>query len=208
MLDQDIRDNIGVFFVAGHETTSSTLKWILCMLVSHPEVQRKARKEVLDKTPNGLTYDTLKDLEYIDWIIHETMRLYPAAALIGGRQVPTETILGDWKIPAKTVVQIDLASMLQSTEIWGDKPEVFRPERWSPEVLTKEQRSAWLPFSYGPRICIGMNFSLTEQKIFLANLLREYSWIELEKDAVLTTKKGFLNTPDTKKMRIKFVKAQ
>jgi len=98
--------------------------------------------------------------------------------------------------------------MLQSTEIWGDKPEIFRPERWSPEVLTKEQRSAWLPFSYGPRICIGMNFSLIEQKIFLSTLLREYSWIELAKDAVLTTKKGFLNTPETKKMKIKFVKAQ
>jgi len=62
-------------------------------------------------------------------------------------------MFGDWRIPEKTLVQIDFASILQSIKVWGD-PEIFRPERWSPEVLTKKQRSAWIPFSYGPRICI------------------------------------------------------
>jgi len=203
--DRDIRDNVGLFFLAGHETTSSTLSWILGLLASHPEVQQKARKEILEKTPNGLTYESLKDFEYLDWIIHETMRMYPAVSLLPGRYVPTETILGDWKIPENTIIQLDFVSILYNEQIWGD-PKIFRPERWSPDVLTKEQRSAWIPFSYGPRICIGMNFSLVEQKIFLATLLKEYSQIELTKDSILTKREGFLNVPDTSKMKMKFVK--
>jgi len=145
MSDKDIRDNVGLFFLAGHETTSTTLQYTLGLLATHPEVQRKARNEVLEKTPNGLTYESLKDLDYLDWIIHESMRLYPAAPSLAGRKLKTETILGDWKIPENTTFQIDLVSMMHDEKIWGD-PEVFRPERWSPEVITKEQRSSWIPF--------------------------------------------------------------
>jgi len=204
MAEKDIRDNVAVFFLAGHGTTSSTLTWIIAMLATHPEIQQKARKEILEKTPNGLTYESLKEFEYLDWVIHETMRMYPAVPVIGGRKVQTDLLLGDWKIPANTIIQIDFVSLLYDPKIWGD-PEKFRPERWSPENLTKEQRSSWMPFSYGPRICIGMNFSLVEQKIFLASLLREFSQIELAKDSVITTKKN--HAVDTEKMKISFVKA-
>jgi len=205
MEDQIIRDNVGVFFLAGHETTSASLQWTIAMLASHPEIQEKARKEVFEKVPKELTFESLKDLEYIDWIVHETMRLYPAAPVIGGRQLQTETIIGDWKVPEKIIIQLDLISNLQDPQIWGD-PSNYRPERWSSDVLTKEQRSAWIPFSYGPRICIGMNFSLVEQKIFIATLLREFSKIELEKGYALQVKSGFINSPDSKKMKIKFEK--
>jgi len=204
MTDKDIRDNVGLFFLAGHETTSTTLQYTLGLLATHPEVQRKARNEVFEKTPNGLTYESLRDFEYLDWIIHESMRLYPAAPTLSGRKINKETIIGDWKITENTIIQIDLVTMLHSDKIWGD-PEVFRPERWSPEVITKEQRSSWIPFSYGPRNCIGMNFSLTEQKIFLTSVLLEYSWFELAKDGVVIPKGGFLNAPDTSKMKIKFI---
>jgi len=163
--------------------------------------------EVLEKTQNGLTYESLKDLEYIDWFIHETMRMYPAAPVVGQRtiQTGTETTIGDWKIPEKTFIQINLINMLYDPLIWGD-PRTFRPERWSPENLTKDQRSAWMPFSYGPRVCIGMNFSLVEQKIFLAVILREFSCIQLSKNSSLEVDcKGFLNPPDSDKLKINFV---
>jgi len=206
MSESDIRDNVGIFFLAGHETTSSTLSWAMAMLASHPEVQEKARKEVFEKTPNVLDYESIKNLEYIDWIVHETMRLHPAIPAIGGRQPKKEVVLGDWKIPENTLIQMDLASMLHDPHVWGD-PEVFRPERWSPENLTKEQRTAWMPFSYGPRICIGMNFSLLEQKIFLSTLLREFCSIRFAQDGqVVPEKINFIHCPNFEKLKIEFVK--
>jgi len=205
MSDKDVRDNVSIFFLAGHETTASTLSWVLGLLASHPEIQKKAREEVFQKAPNGLTYDVLKDFEYIDCIIHEVMRMYPAAPLIGGRKCTTDVVLGDWFIPAQTVVQIDLITMLYDKKIWGD-PEIFRPERWAPENLTKEQRSTWMPFSYGPRICIGMNFSLVEQKIFIATVLREFSEVKFANGAKLCNGASLLNVPDGEKLVIQFVK--
>jgi len=187
MADKDIRCNVGTFFLAGHETTTSILLWIVGLIAKYPEVQEKARKEVLENTKNGFTYETLKDLNYIDWIIREAMRLYPPVSVteyILFRRTETETIIGNYYIPAKTRIQVDFVSMLHSKEIWGD-PQNFRPERFDPDILTKEQRSSWMPFSNGPRICIGMNFSLTQQKIFLATLLREFSLIKLSENSVL-----------------------
>jgi len=184
MTERDIRSNVATFFLAGHETTSSTLMWIIGLIAKHQDVQAKARKEVLEKIKNGFTYETLKELNYLDWIIHETMRLYPAAPVISQRRTETATIIGPYHIPEKTFIQIDFISILHSKEIWGD-PLNFRPERFDPEILTKEQRSAWMPFSYGPRICIGMNFSLVEQKIFLATILREFSSIKLAENSFI-----------------------
>jgi len=193
------------FFLAGHETTASTLTWILGLLAKYPEIQEKARKEVLTKTPNGLTYESLKDLEYIDWIIHEAMRLYPTVPNVGPRINVKDTTIGDWNVPANTVIILDIITMLYSPKIW-ENPKEFIPERWAPEKLTKEQRTAWIPFSYGPRICIGMNFSLVEQKIFLGTILREFSQITLPKGSVLEVdKRKFLMTPDHKKLTVQFV---
>jgi len=202
--DSDIRDNVGVFFIAGHETTASSLTWLLSLIAKYPEVQDKARKEVLEHTKDGFTYETLKDLQYLEWIIHETMRLYPTVPEIF-RLVKTDTIIGNWKIPANTIIQLDFITMLHNAEIWGD-PENFRPERWSPENLTKEQRTCWMPFSYGPRICIGMNFSLLEQKIFLVTILRQFSSIKLPTNSVLepSTKRGILNAPNFDKFLVQF----
>jgi len=192
------------FFLAGHETTSSTLTWLLSLIAKHPEVQDKARKEVLEHTKDGFTYETLKDLRYLEWIIQETMRLYPAIPVVGQRLVKTDTILGDWKIPEGAVIQLDFITMLNSEEIWGD-PQNFRPERWDPENLTKEQRTSWMPFSYGPRICIGMNFSLVEQKIFLVTILGQFSSIKMPANSVLEPQaKGLLNAPNFDKFLVQF----
>jgi len=80
---------------------------------------------------------------------------------------------------------------------------VVRPERWF--EVTKEQRNAWLPFSYGPRICIGMNFSMLEQKIFLVHLLQRFTSIELSPNAQIKAKiGGVTSSPDFDKLSLTF----
>jgi len=133
------------------------------------------------------------------------MRIYPAVPIIGNRRTTdTEMMIGDWKLPEKSRVQIDFISMLHKSDIWSD-PENFRPERFNPEILTKEQRTAWMPFSYGPRVCIGMNFSLVEQKIFIATILREFSVIKLPINSVVEVDtRSFLYAPNFDKFTVQF----
>jgi len=200
-----IRDNVSLFFLAGHETTSSSLSWIVATIASNQEVQDKARKEVFEKIPNELTYENVKELPYIEGLIKEILRLYPGVRSLGGRFVPKETILGHVRIPAGAFVSADLVTMHYSKKIWGD-PLVIRPERWFLENLTKDQRNAWMPFSIGPRVCIGMNFSLLEQKIFLVNLLKRFKEIKLAAGAEITHKNtALINSPDTEKLIVNFV---
>jgi len=131
--------------------------------------------------------------------------MYPGVRSLGGRYVPKDTVLGHVRVPAGSFVGVDLVTMAYSKKIWGD-PQVLRPERWYHENLTKDQRNAWMPFSTGPRVCIGMNFSLLEQKIFLVNLLKRFKEIKLASGAEITSKlTAIINSPDNEKLIVNFV---
>jgi len=174
-----IRDNVVGFFFAGHETTTTALVWLFVIFVTHPEIQEKARQEIFEKAPNGLTWDSLKELTYIDSLIKESLRMYAPVVGVSGRHAKNASVIGNVQVPAGTYIDVNHIIMGNDPKIWGD-PNVIRPERWYPENLTKEQRKAWTPFSGGPRICIGMNFSLLEQKIFVACLLKRFKEIKLD----------------------------
>uniref|UniRef100_A0A6B2L8R8 Cytochrome P450 n=1 Tax=Arcella intermedia TaxID=1963864 RepID=A0A6B2L8R8_9EUKA len=207
--DNVMRDNIGVFFLAGHETTASTINWEICMLATYPEVTKRLREELIQKTNNftiELTYGIIKELTYLDWFIKETIRLYPAAPRMAGRIANKDMVIGDWFVPAKTKISIDYSTMMHDKSIWGN-PLVFDPERWSPERLTKEQRKCYLPFSYGPRTCIGMNFSLLQQKVFLCSLLKKFSEVKFGPGGKCE-KRGtaFINTPNPDTLCFQFMR--
>jgi len=183
--EETIRDNVSTFFIAGHETTANSIAWLVSILISNPEVQQKARQEVLDKASNELTYDSLKELTFIDGLLKEGLRMYPPAPIINARYAKKDSIIGHVRVPAGTFIDLNHITMANDPKIWGD-PTVIRPERWYPENLTKEQRNAWTPFSGGPRICIGMNLSLLEQKLFLVSLLKKFKEIKLDPQGEIT----------------------
>jgi cytochrome P450 len=180
-----IRDNVSTFFIAGHETTANSLSWLVAILVTHPEIQQKARQEILDKASNELTYDTLKELTFIDGLLKEGLRRHPPIPLMNGRYAKKDSIIGNVRVPAGTYIDLNHITMANDPKIWVD-PTVIRPERWFPENLTKEQRNAWTPFSGGPRICIGMNLSLLEQKLFVVSLLKKFKEIKLDPQGEIT----------------------
>jgi cytochrome P450 len=183
--DETIRDNISAFFLAGHDTTTSSLGWLVSILASHPDVQQKARQEILEKFPGEVTFDSLKELKYIDGLIKEGLRFYPPAPNISVRKSAVDTVVGNVRIPAGTSIEMNVISIAHNPKIWGD-PENIRPERWYSENITKEQRNAWMPFSVGPRICIGMNMSLLEQKIFLVYFLKRFQQVKLAPSGKVT----------------------
>jgi len=114
-----IRDNVALFFLAGHETTSSSLSWIVATIATNQEIQDKARKEVFEKIPKELTYENTKDLPYIEGLIKEVLRLYPGVRSLGGRHVTKETILGHVRVPAGSFVSADLVTMAHSKKNMG-----------------------------------------------------------------------------------------
>jgi len=115
-----------------------------------------------------------------------------------------ETIVNNIKIPPGITLMTDLISMGYDPKIWGD-PLNVRPERWFKENITKEQRNSWMPFLTGPRICIGMNFSLFEQKVFVVNLLKRFKEMKLVPNGEIKPKPvGSINTPQYEKFIIQF----
>jgi len=205
--EETIRDNVSLFFIAGHETTANSLGWILAILGSNQAVQQKARQEISQKIPNEYTFDSLKELNYIDGLIKEGLRIYPPAAIVSGRQAKEDTVIGHVRVPAGTFLDTNFIAMSNNPKVWGD-PDQVRPERWFPENITKEQRSSWQPFSGGPRICIGMNFSLLEQKIFIVTLLKRFKEIKMAPGGMVIPKIGGFGTysPDTDKLILQFQK--
>jgi cytochrome P450 len=203
--EASVRDNSSLFIIAGQDTTLNFLGWTISVLATHPDVYEKARKEVMEKCPNQLTTENLKELSYLDALIKEFMRLQGPALQVNARYTfKDQTIVGNVCLPLGTEVSVDLISMCYDPKIWGD-PLNVRPERWFPQNLTKEQKSSWMPFSTGQRICIGMTFSQLEQRVFLALMLKRYKSIKLAPNGSIRYKFGALmNSPQFEKLIIEF----
>eukprot|EP01080_Neovahlkampfia_damariscottae_P002082 gene2082-1954_t len=177
LTDTEIRDNVLAFFLAGHETTANNLAFIIYQLAYHQDVQAKVRKEIDevlgDAEPNS---QNIKSLQYLPCVIKEVLRMYTPISTVPPRLTSKDVVLDGYKIPKGYAVTIHIHSVHRSKEIYGD-PDVFRPERWSKEGQEKFKvpRYGWIPFSGGSRVCIGNNFSLLEQNVFIINLLRNYN---------------------------------
>ncbi|KAJ9078288.1 hypothetical protein DSO57_1008117 [Entomophthora muscae] len=180
---EDVRDNCMIFLAAGHDTTAFTLTASLHFLAINPEIQEKARQEVLDiigpdKVP---TVEQTKCMVYVNALMKETMRLYPSVSRLPFRKAAKDTQLDGYHIPKDTEIILDLYSMHRDPEYF-DEPDKFIPERFyttsgcseTPILLEKKDPIGYAPFGGGTRSCIGMSFSLLEQKVVLSMLLSRY----------------------------------
>ncbi|WP_330477374.1 cytochrome P450 [Streptomyces platensis] len=169
----EVREQVLIFLLAGHETTATSLAFTLHLLARHPEEQTRVRDEldrVLgDRTPTAADLDRLP---YLTQALKESMRLYPAAPVISRRAVAAAEI-GGFRIPAGADVVVAPWVTHRDPELWPD-PERFDPRRFDPEPEAARHRYAWFPFGGGPRACIGQHFSMLESVLALAVLLRAY----------------------------------
>jgi len=173
--DSEIDDNTFIFFVAGHETTASALNWALYLLARHPDKQAKIQEEV-DRLLGGKHVEPtqLKDLVYLDMFVKEVLRYGSPISLSVSRRAESDIYLDKYLIPKGTPTGFGIHAIHHNPDIWPD-PEVFDPERFNPGKIGKQHPFAFLPFSLGKRVCIGNNFSLMEQKVFLSMLLQKYT---------------------------------
>ncbi|MFB6437955.1 cytochrome P450 [Streptomyces sp. NPDC056411] len=170
---KEVREQVLIFLLAGHETTATSLAFTLHLLARHPEEQAAVREEIDrvlgERTPTAADLDRLP---YLTQALKESMRLYPAAPVVSRRAV-ADTEIGGHRIPAGADVIVAPWVTHRNPALWED-PERFDPRRFAPEREAGRHRYAWFPFGGGPRACIGQHFSMLESVLALAMLLRAY----------------------------------
>lgn len=172
--DREVREQILIFLLAGHETTSTTLTFVLHLLGRHPEVQQKVREEVVGVLGSGVptAAQLMGELPYTTAAIKEAMRLYPAAPLNSRRAIEDDSI-GGYDVPAGSDMVLSVWSLHRREDLWPE-PLRFDPARFlgGQEV----DRYAWLPFGAGPRACLGQHFSMMESVALVALLVRDFAF--------------------------------
>ncbi|SFL24477.1 Cytochrome P450 [Paenibacillus sp. 1_12] len=167
MTDQEIRDQLITIYIAGHETTANTLSWTWFLLAQNEAAEKKLwveLDEVLGGNPPGL--QDIPKLKYTNQIIQESMRLYPAAWMIG-REAVEPLVIGGMNIEKGDTIFMSQYAMHRNPKYFSN-PDQFSPERFDHEFLKTIPAYAYFPFGGGPRVCIGNNFALMEAAIILA----------------------------------------
>jgi len=205
MSDEELRSNIVIFFVAGHETTSVALSFIIIMLAKHKDIQNKLRKEIQQvlKDNNGeISNENLLKMEYLQCVIKETMRRYSPVSQVPARRATKDVQLGDYFIPKDTLVGVSIYDIHHDKDVYGD-PYNYRPERWTKEEQLKNKipSTSWIPFSSGSRVCVGNNFSLFEQRVFLVELLTRFEIESLDENEIKFEKVFGISGPTQTKLK-------
>jgi cytochrome P450/NADPH-cytochrome P450 reductase len=185
------------FLIAGHETTSGLLSFTLYELIKHQQVLERGYEEVdraLGADLNALpTYAQTHQLPYVSQILEETLRLWPTAPAFTRRPYKDTVLGGKYKVEADRAVVVLTGILHRDPKVWGDNPEAFDPDRFSPENRAKIPPNAYKPFGTGQRACIGRQFALQEATLVLAMLLQRFEFVDfanyrLETKQTLTIK--------------------
>ena len=172
--DKEIQEQVDTFLFEGHDTTASALQWTLYYLAAHPDLQEKCRQEVqgcLDKNKE-LSYESLTKLQYLTQFVKESMRLSGTVPYIGRRLTKPMEIDGHL-LPVGTEITISILGIHRHPDVW-DKPLEFDPDRFSLENSAKRHPYAFVPFSAGPRNCIGQQLAMDELKTVISLALLRF----------------------------------
>ncbi|KAG7329242.1 hypothetical protein KOW79_007416 [Hemibagrus wyckioides] len=175
MSHEDIQEEVDTFMFEGHDTTAASMNWALHLIGSHPEVQKKVQaelQEVFGSSQRHVGVEDLKRLRYLECVIKESLRIFPAVPLFA-RSICEDCHINGFKVP-EGVNAVIIPYALHRDPRFFPEPEEFRPERFLPENSTGRHPYAYIPFSAGARNCIGQRFAMMEEKVVLATVLRHF----------------------------------
>uniref|UniRef100_UPI003B5C7B35 uncharacterized LOC119834290 n=1 Tax=Zerene cesonia TaxID=33412 RepID=UPI003B5C7B35 len=170
-----IREEVDTFMFEGHDTTAMALSFFVMRIANEPEIQENMYEELKtifqgsDRLP---TMDDLNDMKYLECCIKESLRLYPSVPFIA-RYLKEDVVLSGYTVPKGVGCHIHIYDLHHNEDIYPE-PEKFIPERFLPENVLKRHRYAFIPFSAGPRNCIGQKFAFLEMKTVISGLLRKF----------------------------------
>ncbi|MEQ2229172.1 hypothetical protein ILYODFUR_016232 [Ilyodon furcidens] len=174
--DHEILSQSMIFIFAGFETSSSSLTFLAYNLATNPEVMKKLQEEIDATFPNKapVQYQSLMEMEYLDSVINESLRLFPIASRLE-RVAKASVEINDLVIPKGMVVMVPTWPIHRDPEIWPE-PEKFKPDRFSKKNKDNIDPYTYMPFGSGPRNCIGMRFALLVMKLAVVEILQQYSF--------------------------------
>ncbi|KAL1465327.1 hypothetical protein WDU94_004909 [Cyamophila willieti] len=176
--DSELISQMITIIGAGQDTSKSQNMVTLILLGLHPDVQDKVQEEldlILGPDPNICpSYEDIGKLDYLEMVIKESLRMFPAGLFLA-RSVDEDCDLGDGVIlPAGAQIFVSMYS-LHRDPTYYPCPDSFDPSRWTPEAVAQRPANCFMPFSTGPRNCIGAKYAMLAMKTFLADLLRCYT---------------------------------
>jgi cytochrome P450 len=168
--DDDISNDLLIFMLAGHDTTATALTYALWVLGHHPDVQDRVAAEAAEIGDRELTPEDVPRLGYTVQVFHEALRLCPPAAGVGRLAVRDIDVDG-YRVEAGTLLAVGIYALHRDPAVWNN-PEVFDPDRFSPENSKGRDRWHFIPFAGGARSCIGEHFARLETTLALATIIR------------------------------------
>ena len=176
---KELVDQISVLFLAGHETSASVLAWALYLIAMRPDIQERLNAESSAAFGSRLPeFSDMKRLRLARDVFRETLRLYPPVSFMS-RDSSESTRLRDKAIKPGEMIFVSPWLIQRHTALW-DRPDVFDPDRFSDPASKESQRSAYLPFSAGPRVCLGASFAMQEGMLILAYLAQQFRFEPVE----------------------------
>lgn len=173
MTPKQIFDEVMTAFSAGFETTATALTWLWYLLAQNPTVEQNLREEINrvlgDRVP---TFEDLPKLVYCRQVLQESLRFYTPSPLVPRTTLAEDNFQG-YRIPADSIFLVYFYGLHHNPAYWN-APETFDPERFTPQQIEARDRFAYLPFSAGPRQCIGNEFAMMEGVLVMAMLLQRY----------------------------------
>ena len=176
MSDLQLRDEAMTLLLAGHETTANLLTWAFYLLSQHPEAEARLHAEIDALNTTSLGAADVARLPYTRAVIAETMRIFPPAWIVGRRAV-AEYRIGDYTVPARTIILMSQWIVHKDPRWWPDADR-FLPERWLPGGSAMDParpKFSYFPFGAGTRVCIGEQFAWMEGILGLATFARRFA---------------------------------
>ncbi|XP_030752351.1 cytochrome P450 4c3-like isoform X2 [Sitophilus oryzae] len=163
-----------IFLVAATDTTGNSLTFTFTLLGMHPEIQQKVYEEVITEIGRDAPIETdhLPKLKYTERVISESLRLFPPVFIVG-RHINKDIQIGDKIFPKGTNVLVYTFALHRNSKYWPN-PKKFDPDRFLPEEIAKRPPSCYIPFSEGPRNCIGKLYAMMSMKVVVANVIRNF----------------------------------
>ncbi|XP_025267883.1 cytochrome P450 4C1-like isoform X2 [Camponotus floridanus] len=175
LTDLDIREEVDTFMFEGHDTIATGIMFTLLLLAEHKDIQERVKLEVDDvMQENGgkLNMRSLQNLSYLDRCLKEALRLYPSVPTLS-RYTGDDVKLQSYVVPAGSILVLNIYAVHRDSNFWPN-PDVFDPDRFLPEKIENRHPYSYLPFSAGPRNCIGQRFGLLEMKAIVAPLVHNF----------------------------------
>ncbi|KAB0799099.1 hypothetical protein PPYR_06979 [Photinus pyralis] len=202
LTEEEVKNQVSTIMFEGHDTTAAASSFFLCLMGAHPDVQEKVHQEmyaIFGNSDRPVTYSDTLEMKYLERCLLETLRLYPPVPLIA-RKINQDVKLasGNYTVPAGCTVIIGTYVLHRNPDIYTN-PDEFNPDNFLPERCIKRPYYAFIPFSAGPRGCVGRKYAILKLKVLLATIMRNFvvksdaseSEYKLQADIILKRQEGF-----------------